>query len=169
MPIKREMQELLEACERCADSDERSYDKHLSDCPKCSEYAERLEKMNQMVEVLELMASKPLESRKTILKARMNSFLEMTSDKAKEAISGMLDGLEMLSENDRVAVVKARTDILMEMKKEQRQKLMEYLGQIMKEWDKERKEMERRAVMIATEDYFMLKKMMIRMKFRKMM
>ena len=72
----------------------------------------------------------------------------------------------MLAEEDRVKIVKARTDVLTKLPKEQRMKLMGTAKLITTDWDDERKSMEMRAIMDATEDYFLLKRMMVRKMFR---
>jgi hypothetical protein len=165
MTTKAELDKLLAECEACADGDDKSYDEHFSTCPSCKEHAEKAEKLNQMMEVLEMMAAKPLEARKQILGARMRKFVSLPDAERKEAITELLDALGELDEESMSRVVKARTDLMMEIPKEHRQMLMNTLGQIMKEWPAERKMMERMAMMKATEDYFFLKRKMVRKKF----
>jgi hypothetical protein len=157
--------ELMDACEECADADIRSYDEHFAECPICKEYAQAAEKLNIQAEFLEDLASKPLEERKQILGARMREFLDMPEAERKAAISDLLGGLTEIPREDMMKVVKARTDVMMEIPMEQRETLMMVLGSIMKEWSKERKMIERKAVMKATEDYFFLKRKMVRKKF----
>lgn len=169
MTTQNELEVLMEACHACAETDDRSISEHFDDCPKCKDYAEKAEKLNQMVEVLELMAGKPLEARKQILGARMRKFFEMPPDQAKAAIGGLLEGLAELSEDGRNKVVKARTDLMMEIPKEHRKMLMGYLGEITNDWDPERKMMEKKAVMAATDAYFFLKKKMVRKHFAKIL
>ena len=169
MSLKEELDELADACSACADSDEKSYDQHMMECSACKDYNKKAESMLQMVEVLQMMASKPEEERYNILKARIESFLSMDDSQRKDAISNMLDSIVEVSENDRVKIVRTRTNVLMKMPKEQRTILMDSLGEIMGSWNDERKMMEQRAVMAATEDYMLLKKIMVRRKFQKLM
>jgi hypothetical protein len=169
MTTKSELDDILKACEECAGSDDKSYHEHFEECPTCKEYAEKAEKLNQQIEVLELMAAKPLEARKQILGARMRKFLSMQAPERKAAITELLDGLHELDDDALSKVVKARTDLMMEIPKEHRETLMVVLGDIMTKWPEDRKMRERKAVIKATEDYFFLKRKMVRKKFGKMM
>jgi hypothetical protein len=165
MTTKAELEKLLAECEACADADDKSYEEHFATCPSCKEHAEKAEKLNQMMEVLEMMAAKPLEARKQILGARMRKFVSLPDVERKEAVGELLDALGELDEVSMAKVVKARTDLMMEIPKEHRQKLMTTLGQVMKEWTPERKMRERMAFLKATDDYFFLKRKMVRKKF----
>jgi hypothetical protein len=169
MTTKKELDDIMEACEACAGADEKSFDEHFATCPSCQEYAEKAEKLNQQVEVLELMASKPLESRKQILGARMRKFISMQPPDRKAAITELLDGLHELDDDAMSKVVKARTDLMMEIPKEHRETLMKVLSDIMTTWPDDRKMRERKAVIKATEDYFFLKRRLVRKKFGQMM
>jgi hypothetical protein len=165
MATMAEIDEMVEKCEVCADSDSRSFEEHFADCKVCAEYAETVERMNKTMSFLEGLASKPLESRKQLLGARMRRFLGMPPDERKAAISDLLDGLADLSEEARFKVVKARTDLIMEIPRENRETIMGVFKEIMSEWSPERKMIEKQAVMKATEDYSFLKKKMVRKKF----
>jgi len=165
MSKKEEIEKLMKACEECVGKSSDSYEEHFSDCPTCKKYATEAEKLNKQLEFLEDLATKPLETRKQLLGARIRSFLSMPDDKRKEAISDLLDALEDISEDASVKVVKARTDIIMEIPKEHRETLLGVLGDIMSDWPAERKMKEKQAVMKATEDYFFLKRKMARKKF----
>ncbi len=165
MTTKAELDKLLDECMACADADEGSYDEHFNSCPSCKEHAEKAEKMNQMNEVLELMAAKPLDARKQLLGARMRKFVSLPPPERKEAITELLDALGDLPDDSMYKVVKARTDLMLEIPKEHRQTLMTTLGEIMTDWAPERKMRERMAVMKATDDYFFLKRKMVRKKF----
>jgi hypothetical protein len=169
MTLKEELDELADACSACADSDDKPYDQHMMECTACQDYNKKAESMVQMVEVLQLMATKPEEERYNILKSRIESFLSMDDSQRKDAISNMLDSLGEVSEDDRVNIVRTRTNILMKMPREQRTILMDSLKDIMGSWSDERKMMEQRAVMAATEDLMLLKKVMVRRKFQKLM
>jgi hypothetical protein len=169
MTTKDELNDIMDACEACAGSDDKSYEEHFATCPSCQEYAEKAEKLNQQIEVLELMASKPLEARKQILGARMRKFLSMQAPERRAAINQLLDGLHELDDDAMSKVVKARTDLMMEIPKEHRETLMNVLSDIMTKWPEDRKMRERKAVIKATEDYFFLKRKMVRKKFSQMM
>jgi hypothetical protein len=169
MTTRAELDKLLEECEACADADERSYEEHFTECPTCKEHTEKAEKLNQMLEVLELMAAKPLDARKQLLGARMRKFVSLQAGERREAITELLDALGELPEESMAKVVKARTDLMMEIPKEHRQTLMTTLGDVMKEWPPERKMRERMAVMKATDDYFFLKRKMVRKKFGRLL
>ena len=149
MSSKTELQNLVEACEQCAGGDVRSYEEHFASCPKCQDASQKAEKLNMQLEFMETLASKPLEQRKLLLGSRMRSFLSMPPEERKNAIEDLMDSLEDVSEDVRFAVVKARTDLMMEIPKEHRDTLMGVLGDIMQGWTPERKMMEKQAVMKA--------------------
>jgi hypothetical protein len=166
MALKEEIEKLAEACGDCAEADDGSLDEHFASCPSCQEYEKKAEQMSQMVEVLQMNAAKPEEDRYKILHARLQSFVQMPDDERKDAITNMFDSLAMLSEEDRVKIVKSRTDVITKLPKEQRMKLLGTAKMIAPEWDKDRKNMEMRAIMAATEDYFLLKRIMVRKMFK---
>lgn len=165
MTTSSQIEELLQKCEDCAGGDSRSYDEHFADCPQCKQHAEAAEKVNKQLNFLEGLASKPYDSAKQLLGARMRGFLGLPPEERKAAISDLLDGLGDISTKARIKIVKARTDLIMEMPKEHRVTLMGVLKEIMSTWPPERKMIEKQAVMKATEDYFFLKKKMVRKKF----
>ena len=169
MSAKEELEKLALACEECAEKDDASLDEHLTTCPVCIDHNKKAEEIHQMLEVMQMMASKPEEERHNILAARMEKFSTMPDDERKDAISDMLDSLEELSEEDRLKIVKTRTDILTKLPKDKRKILMGTLKEAMSGWTQDRKMMEKRAVMAATQDYFIMKRMMVRMMFKKMM
>jgi hypothetical protein len=74
-----------------------------------------------------------------------------------------------LTEDERIKIVKTRTNILTKLPKEKRTVLMGTLKEIMSVWTPERKMIEQRALMAATEDYFLLKKIMVRKMFSRLM
>lgn len=165
----QQLDEMLSACEECAGGDVRSYEEHFAACPECKEYAEAAEKLNVQLGFMEDLASKPLDERKQLLGSRMRKFLGMPEAERKAAIADLLNALGDISEDARMKVVKARTDIMMEIPKEHRDTLMAVFAEIMKDWPHERKMMEKRAVMKSTEDYFFLKRKMVRKKFGQML
>ena len=74
-----------------------------------------------------------------------------------------------LTEDERIKIVKTRTNILTKVPKEKRTVLMGTLKDIMSVWTPERKMMEQRALIAATEDYFLLKKIMVQKMFKRLM
>ncbi|MFQ6107564.1 MAG: hypothetical protein ACE5QF_08290 [Thermoplasmata archaeon] len=120
-----------------------------------------------MVEVLKMNASKPEEDRIKILKARVEGFAGMTEDERRDAMANLLDALGMLSEQYRIKIVKTRTDILTQISKDERKKIMNTGRGIFSAWDEDRKEMEMRAIIAATEGYPLLKRMMVRKMFKR--
>lgn len=169
MTAKEELEKLAIACEECAGKDVASIDEHIESCPVCQDYKEKAENVHQMIEAVQTMASKPEEERQKIMGARMEQFSTMPDDKRLASITDMLDSLEELSEEDRIKVIKTRTNIITKLPKEKRQILMGTLKNAMSPWSDERKTMEKRAIMAATQDYFILKRMMVRMMFKKLM
>ncbi len=169
MTTKAELEKLAEECQACADKDTASINEHLENCPLCKEHKKKAEGFNQMMEVIEMLASKPEEERAKILGARMEQFSEMPDDKRIEAIGEMLDAAGELPEDAMFKVVKTRTDIMTKLPKDKRMVLMGTLKQIMSKWPDDRKMLEKRAGMAATQDYFILKRMMVRNMFKKML
>lgn len=169
MTTKAELETLAEECQACADKDTASMDEHLESCPACLEHKKKAEGFNQMMEVVEMLASKPEEDRRKILSARMEQFAGMPDDKRMEAIGGMMDAAGELPEDAMFKVIKTRTDIMTKLPKDKRMVLMGTLKQIMSKWPDDRKMLEKRAVMAATQDYFILKRMMVRNMFKKIM
>lgn len=169
MTAKEELETLAKACEECSGKDPASLDEHLEKCPVCQEYKEKAEKINQMLEVVQMLASKPDEERQKILGARMEAFSTMPEEKRMAAISDMLDAVGELSENERMKIVKTRTDIITKLPKDKRELLMGTLKKVIATWPEERKMMEKQALMAATQDYFILKRIMVRMMFKKLM
>jgi hypothetical protein len=169
MSMKKELATLAEACEVCAMSDDSSIDDHMLSCPSCQDHEKKAEEISQMVQTMQMLASKPEEERRLILSARIDNFASMPELKRFHAISDMLDSLEELTEEQRVTVIKTRTNILTSASKVKRDVLMGTLKDIMHDWDMDRKTMEQRAVMAATDDYMFLKRTMVRRMFKKLM
>ena len=169
MTTREELEKLAKSCEACAGKDAGSLDEHIEKCPVCQEYKEKAEKTNQMMEVVQMLASKPDEERQKILFARMEAFSTMPEDKRMKAISDMMDAVGELSEDERVKIVKTRTDIITKLPRDKKDILMGTLKKVIATWSEDRKMMEKSAVMAATQDYFILKRMMVRMMFKKML
>jgi hypothetical protein len=167
--MRQDLNRLAEECEVCAMDDEASIDTHLTNCPSCVDHSKKAEEIAQMIQTFQMLSAKDDESRRKILTARMNGFLSMPEEQRVNAMSDMFDTIEDLNEEQRNAIVKTRTDILTSLPKEDRQKLLGSARAIFSTWDDERKMMEQRSLMYATEDYMLLKRMMIRRMFKKMM
>jgi coproporphyrinogen III oxidase-like Fe-S oxidoreductase len=99
----------------------------------------------------------------------MEQFSTMPEDKRTMAISDMLDAVSELPEQDRIKIVRTRIDIMTALPKQKKEALMGTLKKVMSTWSQDRKMMEKQAVMAATQDYFILKRMMVRMMFKKML
>jgi hypothetical protein len=169
MSLKVELDKLAGACGVCVDKEGGPIDRHFDSCPSCQDYNKKAEELEQMVEVLELNAAKSEEDRYKILEARINGFLQLDDTKRKDAVGNMLDALSELSEKDRIKIVTTRTKILMGLSKEQRNILFGTVREIVPDWDIERRNMEMRAVMAATQDLMLLKRMMVRKMFKKIL
>ncbi|CAG1000970.1 MAG: hypothetical protein MPEBLZ_01043 [Candidatus Methanoperedens nitroreducens] len=169
MSQREELEKLAKACEECSGKDIASLDEHLEKCPVCQEYKTKAEKINQMMEAVHMLALKPDEERRRILSARMEQFASMPEDKRMTAISDMLDSIAELPEEDRIKIVKSRTDIITSLPEQKKDVLMGTLKKVMAGWTHDRKMMEKQAVMAATQDYFILKRMMVRRMFEKML
>ena len=111
----------------------------------------------------------PEEDRKKILNARMNGFLSMPDDKRVDAMTDMFDTIEDLTPDQRNTIVKTRTDLLTSMPKDDRNKIMGSAKEIFSTWEPDRKMMEKESIMYATDDYMLLKRMMVRRMFKKML
>ena len=118
-----------------------------------------------IVAFVENLGTKSPDVRKQMLGARMVEFMGMPPPQRKQAIAGLLNALGEVSESTRVKVVDARTQLLIEAPKENQQILMGVLKEVMSGWSPQRKQMEKQAVTKATEDYFFLKKRIVRKKF----
>ncbi len=169
MSHREELEKLAEACEDCWGKDIASLDEHLERCPVCQEYKIKSEKINQMMEAVHMFASKPENERRKILSARMDQFSTMPEEKRILAMSDMLDSIEELPEEDRIKILKTRTDMIASLPAKKNVILMGSLRKILAEWPEERKMMERQAVIAATQDYFILKRMIVRKMFKKML
>ena len=129
----------------------------------------KAEKINQMMEAVHMLALKPDEERRKILSARMEQFSTMPEDKRMTAIRDMLDSIAELPEEDRIKIVKTRTDIITSLPEQKKDVLMGTLKKVMAGWTRDRKMMEKQAIMAATQDYFILKRMIIRRMFEKIL
>jgi hypothetical protein len=149
--------------------DEGSIDDHMSNCPSCVDHSKKAEEISQMIQTFEMLSTKPEEDRRKILEARISGFLSMPDEKRLDGMTDMFDTIGDLNPDQRNAIVKTRTDIITSLPKKERNKMMGSAKQVMSTWDMERKMKEQEAIMFATEDYMMLKRMMVRRMFKKMM
>ncbi len=157
------------ACEACATDDDLSIDEHMAACPACDDREKKAEEISQMIQTFQMMSAKSEEDRKKILNARMNGFLTMPDDKRVDAMTDMFDTIEDLTPDQRNTIVKTRTDLLTSMPKDDRNKIMGSAKEIFSTWEPDRKMMEKEAIMYATDDYMLLKRMMVRRMFKKML
>ena len=169
MSQREELEKLAKACEECWGKDIASLDEHLERCPVCQEYKKKSEKIYQMMEAVHMFASKPEDERRKIFGARMEQFSTMPEYKRIMAISDMLDSIAELSEEDRIKITKTRTDIITSLPEQKKNILMGTLKKVMAEWPEERKMMEKQVVITATQDYFILKRKIVRKMFTKML
>lgn len=166
MSLKQDIDKMAEACNTCMESDPGSMNKHIDACPSCKDHNAKLEELNHMVELLQSNAQKPEEDRYGIIRERIEDFLSLDDLQRKVAIGNMLDALSELSEDDRVKIVRTRTNVIMDMSREQRNILFGTMRDIVPEWTQERADMEMRAVVAATRDMMMLKRVMVRSMFK---
>lgn len=157
------------ACEACATDDDHSIDEHMTACPACEDHSKKAEEISQMIQTFQMMSAKPEEDRRKILNARMNGFLSMPDVKRVDAMTDMFDTIEDLTPEQRNTIVKTRTDLLTSMPKDDRNKIMGSAKEIFSTWEPDRKMMEKEAIMYATDDYMLLKRMMVRRMFKKML
>ena len=169
MSHREELEKLAKACEECWGRDMASLDEHLERCPVCQENKMKSEKISQMMEAVHMFASKPEDERRKILGARMDQFSTMPEEKRIIAINDMLDSIAELSELDRIKILKTRADIIASLPVQKNVILMGSLKKVLAGWPEERKMLERQAVIAATQDYFILKRMIVRNLFKKML
>lgn len=166
MGHKEEIEQMAKACEECSGKDSASLDEHLEKCPFCQDYRIKAEKAYQIMEAVHMLALKTEEERLNILRSRMEQLSNMPEERRMSAISDMLDLVSELPEEDMIRIVKTRTDIITSLPEQKKEVLMGTLEKVMKGWPRDRKMMEIRAVMAATQDYFVLKRIMVRRMFR---
>jgi hypothetical protein len=169
MSLREELDRLAEECDLCSLSDDGSLDEHLVTCPSCHDHLKKAEEVSQMIQTMKMLAAKPEEDRHKILSARIHGFTQMPDEKRYDAITDMLDALHELPQEDVNTVVRTRLDILTGLPRDERMKLLGSMKDIMQNWSMDRKMIEQQAVMTATDDYMMLKRMMVRRMFKKLM
>ncbi|MEL4305238.1 hypothetical protein [Methanococcoides sp. LMO-2] len=169
MIAEEKLEELAKACEECIGNDSGSIDEHFQKCPVCKLYKEQVETVSCITETIKHIASKSEKEKCDALCKKLDEFYSMPDDQRLEAISKMLDAEGELSEADLFKIVTTRVDLLTKLPKEKRVHLMDMLEKAMSRWSEDRKLLEKRAIMNATEDYFLLKKTLIRRMFKKML
>ncbi len=169
MTTMKELDKLAQECEECASKDSRSLDGHMDKCPQCQERKVKAEIHEQMVEAMQMMASKNEEDRTKTLGARMEMITALPEDKKITALIEMLDSLGELPQSEMNKVVKTRTDLMMKMPREKREILMVAMQKIIINWDMDRKMKEKTAMTAATQDYGLLKRVMVRRMFQRVL
>lgn len=169
MTTLKDLNELAKECEVCAMKDQRSINTHLNECNTCGEYFEKADSFKEDLKEIRGVTIKPDSSIHRDLNERMSKIANMDSKKRKVALKGLLDTISILSEEDRVKFVRTRTDIITGFDKIERDPILTTLSYVMKDWDKERKRIEKNSLMKATDDYPVLKKMMVRNMFNDML
>ncbi|UGV39703.1 hypothetical protein J7W08_06040 [Methanococcoides orientis] len=169
MIAEEKLEKLAKACEECIGEDSGSIDDHFEKCPVCKLYKEQAETVYCITETIKNIASKSEEERCDAICKNLDEFYGMPDDERLEAISEMLDAEGGLSEEDMFKIVTTRIDLLTKLPKEKRVLLIETLEKVMSQWPEDRKMLEKRAIMNATQDYFLLKKTLLRRMFKKML
>lgn len=118
---------------------------------------------------LKEVAAKPLDAAKMAFATRIRRYLAKNPEEAQADIATLLDALGKVDEDTRNKVVKARTEVMLEIPGEHRKTLMNHIKAVASDWTDARKEQERDAVAFATQDYFFLKRMMVRRKFNSLL
>ncbi len=166
MTTRKELDMLAQECEECASKDSRSLDEHMDKCPQCRERKVKAEIHEKMVEDMQMVASKNEEDRSKILGARLETITTLPEEEKITSLIEMLDSLGELPQADMNKVVKTRTDLMMKMPREKREILITAMQKIMINWDMDRKMQEKTAIMAATQDYGLLKRVMVRRMFQ---
>jgi len=165
MTAMEKMNKLLYACELCSGQDERSLDHHFNNCATCQEYTDMADRMNRHFRFLEQLSVKPYDSAKHALGTHVRTILAMPPNEAKNAVEGLLEACWELPGKARTRIIKLRTDLLMEIPRAQRLRLMGIMSEIASGWSPHRKMMEKEAFMTATQNYSLLKRTMLRKTF----
>ncbi|WP_440951544.1 hypothetical protein [Methanococcoides sp. FTZ1] len=169
MIAEEKLDELAKACEECIGNDSGSIEEHFEKCPVCKLYKEQAEAVSCITETIKHIASKSEKEICDALFKQLNNFYSMPDEQRLEAISKMLDAEGELSEEDLFKIVTTRVSLLTKLPKEKRVLLMDSLEKAMSMWPEDRKLLEKRAIMNATQDYFLLKKVLLRRMFKKML
>jgi hypothetical protein len=169
MTTRKELNAILDNCDTCAGGDDASYYEHFTSCSQCIEYAEKAEQFETALVTLGEIAAEPYDVAKIRFLGELKGIIDKPAKVGRQEMSNLLDCVAELPDPTRDKLCKVRTDLIMEMPKNHRDRLMGVLQEIMRGWTSERKLMEMRSVVKATEDYQFLQKMMVRRKFNEMM
>ena len=169
MTTRKELNEILDDCDACAGEDDASYYEHFLSCSQCVEYSETAEKFEEAFHSLAEIAAEPYDVAKMRLLNKLKIIIEKPSEVGGREMADLLDCSAELPDESRDRLCRIRTDLIMEMPGNHRDKLMEALQDAMRGWNSERKLLEMRSIVRATEDYQFLQKMMVRRKFSEMM
>lgn len=169
MTTLKQLNQYAKECLECALPDSRSVNQHLNECGTCGEYQQKLEIFNQKLDEIKKISEKSEDEIHRDLHERFSRIANKEETKRVEEITGLLDATVILPEDERVKIVKARTDVLTDFPKYERDPIIKTMNKVTMEWDNDRKRTERNALFRATEHYPILKKMMVRDMFNKML
>ena len=169
MTTLKELNKLARECEVCAMKDSRSISDHLKECHTCGDYREKAEAFNKTLTDLRKLVSKEEYARHRDIHTRISRMANMEEEERMESFRNLVDATAILPEEERVKMVKTRTDVIFEFPKYERDPIIRTMKYAVSEWDKDRKRIERNALLKATEDYPIHKKLLIRNLFGTMM
>jgi hypothetical protein len=169
MTTLKQLNELARECEACALQDSRSIAQHMKECNSCGDYREKAEIFNTTLNEMRTIASKEEFQRHRALHTKISNMANMNEDERTESMVGLFDAIAILPEKDRVKIVKTRTDVIADFPKYERDPVIKTMKMVANDWDDERKRIEKNALMKATEDYPVYKKIVIRNMFFSML
>lgn len=166
---REELEQLAEECEVCALDHDESIDNHLVTCPSCSEHVDKAEDIAHMIEHMKQISRDDEDMRREIIVHDVDDFLAMSNEERTDTMSDMFDNIADLNEAERTVIVKTRTDILITLPREERDKMMSSAKDIYSGYDVNRRITEEQAILAATQEYNPLKRTMVRRMYKKMM
>lgn len=170
MTTIRELDALADQCRECADGDDASIDDHLDNCNVCKEFSEKAESFNMTLEVVQIMASRPEGERHQFLSTRLERYFSIKGEQQRlEALRSLMDAMNELSAEDRTKIIRTRLQILTSLPTEKRKILLGSLQSIYSEWDLEKMMEERTAIHAITQNYPIIKRIVVRSMFKKIM
>ncbi|MFW3145788.1 MAG: hypothetical protein ACMUIE_03130 [Thermoplasmatota archaeon] len=169
MTTLKELNNLAKECEKCALQDSRSINDHLKECNTCGDYFEKAENFNKQLKEIRDIAKKSESAIHRDVHERISRIANMEDEDRKTALTDLLDAISILPESDRIRFVRTRTEIITDFSKYERDPIIETMISVTKDWDKERKRIEMTSLMKATDDFPVLKKIMIRNMFEDML
>lgn len=165
MTSKKELEKILDDCNTCADQGDESYYEHFLSCGQCNEYSKLAENFERKIMDLNELASKQESERKEEFGEWLRGIMALPHSDGKKELTDHLDLLAEVSEADREAMVKSRTDIFMSMRKDHRENLFQLMKEICKEWKVDRKTLELLATLNSCDDLPFIQKMIVRRRF----